>query len=493
MFEHLGYIPETTQGKDSTNWKKYLGFLLPAVAIFIFFLATGSGPKTSASQIISGDYINVSIIADSSDKYLVADTTRASLFSFTINTDTPSIYLSKLKLKLTGTYDPAILKKIQLLYKGAQLGNISEISDDGSIYFDLNEVVLDEGQNIFNLVLNNYDLLSVDDVIEVSLEDANDLILSYKGHVFSPDGDFPVVGSKVHFAETGEIEAYNNFKIKKFLAVENVPQQLSSFALLNSREMADLKNLVIAYDSVNDLSGAQFLLLQDKKIVAEGRVEGKQIFFATNQLLVLKTDKKLDLDFHALGLPKGEYKFYLSDARAVGYSSKQQSSLAEEILLSNLDVVDYYPEFSLGNLEKDLNPGWNQIYDLNLKAVGNKNIKLNKITWSLKLDKVKLSQAELVIDHKAYPVDLILAEDRVVAKFDWQEPLPVSNSNTNISLLVKVEQLEPGASILSYLLADQAPLADDSLSANIIWSIDDNLYSSYLLPYLPLDPSFLAN
>ena len=237
-----------------------------------------------------------------------------------------------------------------------------------------------------------------------------------------------------------------------------------------------------------------FYFCKIKKILAQtvAQEEGR-IVFNFDKLLVLRPDQKVDFDLHSLGLPKGEYNFYLSSAEANGYASKEKSYLDRELLLSHLEVVDYYPEFSLGDLDEDLTLGWNKIYDLKIKAVGSKDIKLNKLTWSLDLDKVGLSDVELVIDNKVYPVDLILTDDKVVAKFNWQEPLPISNTSTEIVLLVKVKNIEPGANILTYLLSDQEPLAEDGVSANIIWSIEDNLYNSYLVPYLPLDPSVLGN
>jgi len=492
MFEHLGHIPETTHGRKHTNWKKYIGFLLATVGVFVFVSNFVSGPETSASQLVGGNYINIDIFANSQSKNIVADTPRVILFNFVIETDREGIYLNKLNLNVDGIYDPSILTKVKLMYGDVQVGGISKI-DEASIYFDLDTLALGKGENIFNLVLNNDSYLSAGDNILVNLEKSGDMVLAYNGHTFSPDGNFPVYGGAVSFTLGAQVEAYNNFQIKKFLVVEDVPQPLASFALLGSGEMSDLKTLTISYEGDEDLSGSQFVLLHEKDIVARGKFVGKDIVFDIDGSLVLKLDKKLDLYLHSLGLPKGEYKFYLSEVEATGYASKETLLLTDSLMISQVEALDYYPELSLVKIDENLSLGWNQVYDLEIKALGDKNIKLNKLSWLLKTEGVQLSQAELVVDHKAYPVDIILSEDKVVAKFDWSEPLPISTTGTEIGLFVRVDSLKPNASILSYLLDDKIPLTDDALDGNIIWSVEDELYNSYLLPYLPLEPILLVN
>lgn len=492
MFEHLGHIPETTHGKNYTNWKKYIGFLLGTVGIFVFVSSLGSGPETSASQLVGGNYINIDIFANNQSKSLAADTPRAILFNFVIETDREGISLNKLNLNVDGVYDPSILAKIKLTYNDVQVGDISKI-DGANIYFDLDALSLSKGENIFNLVLNNDSYLSAGDSILLSLEKSDSMILSYGGHAFSPDGNFPVYGGTVSFVSGAQIEAYNNFQVKKFLVVENVPQPLASFALLSGGEMSDLKTLTISYEGDEDLSGSQFVLLHEKDIVAREEFVDREIVFDIDRSLVLKLDKKLDLYLHSLGLPKGEYKFYLSEVEAIGYASKETALLTDSLMISQVEVLDYYPELSLVKTDENLSLGWNQVYDLKTKALGDKNIKLNKLSWLLKTEGAQLSQAELVVDHKAYPVDIILSEDKVVAKFDWSEPLPISTTGTEIGLFVKVDSLKSKASILSYLLDDKTPATDDALDGNIIWSVDGKLFNSYLLPYLPLDPILLTN
>ena len=274
MFEHLGHIPETTQGKDTTQWKKYLSFLLSTVFIFVLVASITSGPETSASQVVAGDYINVRVVASNVSKEVVANTPKITIFDFVINTDTVGVSLSRLKVQLIGTYDFSLFSNLKLVYNGTQLGNISQVDDQGNVYFDIDHFSLPTGANIFNLILTTPDTINPGDVLKVGIEDPNDLMFTYKGHPFAPDGDFPILGGTVSFVSHGQIKAYNNFRIRKFLAVEGVPYQIASFSLMNEKEMADVKSLIISYDSQEDFSGAQFLLLQDKKNISSNCCPG---------------------------------------------------------------------------------------------------------------------------------------------------------------------------------------------------------------------------
>lgn len=492
MFEHLGHIPETTQGKDMTQWKKYLSFLFVSVFVFLFISSIASGPETSASQLVAGDYINVEMVAINDSSDLVAQTPRAAVFNFIVNTDVDGVSINNIKLHLDGIYDFSIFSNLKLLYQGTQLGNINQVDDQGNIYFDLDNAPLEKGQNIFNVVLSTEDYMQAGDVLQFSVLDSTDISLSYKNHIFTPEGEFPIKTGTVSFSEKGSIEVYNNARNKHFLITEDVPNQIASFSLINKREMADIKNLVISYDAKDDLSGREFVLLKDKDLISRSVASNGQIYFEFEDLLVLRTDKKVDLDLHSLGLPEGEYKFFVSQAQAIGHSSRELTFLKEKLQIANFYVVSEYPQFTVGDLDKNLTLGWNKIYEMDIKSVGTDQIDFNKITWALELDKVELEEAELVVDHKIYPVDLILSDDKVVAKFDWQKPLPVTKFGTKVALLVKVNSLEPNATILTYLVNDDEEMIDEDMTSNIIWSIEDRLYNSYLIPYLPLDPSVLG-
>ncbi|PLX25702.1 hypothetical protein C0580_01845 [Candidatus Parcubacteria bacterium] len=492
MFEHLGHIPETTQGKDMTQWKKYLSFLFVSVFVFIFISSIASGPETSASQLVAGDYINVEMVAISDTSDLVSQTPRASVFNFIVNSDTEGVYINNLKLHLDGVYEFSIFANLKLLYQGAQLGNISQVDDQGNVYFDLENAPLIKGQNIFNVVLSTDDEIKDGDILQFSVLSPNDISLSYKNHIFTPEGEFPINAGATSFSEKGLINAYNNFRAQRFLITEGVPNQIASFSLMNKKEMADIKSITVGYESKNDLSGKELVLLKDKNLISRAVVSDNKINFKIDSLLVLRTDKKLDLDLHSMGLPEGEYRFFLDQVEAIGHSSRQSTYLKESLKLANFDVVSEYPQFKVGDLDKNLTLGWNKIYEMEIKSIGTDQIDFNKITWALDLDKVELEDAEMVVDHKIYPVDLILNKDRVVAKFDWQKPLPVTKLGTKVALLVKVSSLEPNATILSYLINDEEPIENDDMTSNIIWSIGDDLYNSYLIPHLPLDPSVLG-
>jgi len=493
MFEHLGHIPETTLRKKRSKSKAYASFLFGALLVFTFSLSISDGPSSVAQE-----YANprAEVFVDGTQRSMAVGNPSFPVFSFVIRTNVAGIELNKFKININGIYSSEFLSGLKLYHHGVQLGSVSDVDSQGNIYLDTEGYILSAGDNVFSFIMFTDQAAKVGDIIQFSFQDANSIVLAYQNHIFTPDGSWPLVGSMTSIVDRGNIVAQNSFYKNNFLTVDGTPRLLGSFTLSNSGEIADLYSLTFSYQSFDEseLSDENFLLLNNDKILAYGHLDPdkQQILFELKKPLVINNQNKYNFQLHSIALPKGTFEFYLQDVSALGFVSSQKLSLQKRVKLSQVEVLDYYPEFSVGKLKTVLSEGWNELYNLEVIARGSESIKLNKLTWALDSQGVNIEAVEFWVDNKQYMADIVLSEDKIIVKTDWEKPLAISPTSTNIKLLVKVSGLKSGANLRAHLITDQESLLDENLDSNIIWSFDGQLYSAYKLPYLPLPPSVLS-
>lgn len=475
MFEHL--VPKTKIRKkqDKTNLKKYLSFFLFSILVFIFVINISKGPSTDANE---SKFTTANVIADTRAKSVVAKTPKVAVFNFVIETKDSGVILKNLKIYTNGLYDANVFNGLKLYYHDVQLGNVSEVDDYGSIYFDALDYLLPAGQNELSFILDS-DAVVTGDILQFSLEDKLSVVLEYDGHLFYPEGNFPILGGQVLFSDQGDISAYNNLNLKEQLLISNDSNLVASFGLTSNREMSDLKQIIINLDNDSDQI---FMLVHDNQVVAEAKVNNQQIVFDLEQSLVLQTNSNLDLDIYVKNLELGEYNFSLEEIKAQGFISNLNLNLITSLNLSKLKVVPAILEFENSDLSNRLFAGWNEIYNLNITAKG-ESIKLNKLSWLVDTQDVDIADLELWVDNKAYFGGLALTGNKVIAEL--KQPIVVSGTK-NIKLLVKVDNVKDTSVIKSYLLTDQEE------TNNIVWSVGDKINNGYLLPGLPLNPSVLT-
>jgi hypothetical protein len=493
MFEHLGHVPETTLRKNKGKTKAYIIFLLATFIFFTFSFSINRGPSSVAQE-----YVNpvAKIVADDSKRSVAIDNPRFPVFSFIIRTNVAGVELDQFKIKMGGIYDTDLLYGLKPYHQGVQLGSIAEVDEQGILYLDTEGYTLPAGDNLFSFILSTDQAAKVGDVLQFSFQDSASIVLSYKNHPFTPNGQWPVLGSLTSIVNRGSIKAQNTIYNTELKILDNAPRLVGGFALINDGEIADLYSLTFAYQELTEMElvDENFLLLNGKQVIAQGQldVDTKQILFDLAKPFVINNKNNTNFQLHTLSLPEGKFEFYLQDIVAKGFVSGQELPLQKQVRLSQVEAVDYYPEFSVGELQTKLSNGWNELYNFNIKAEGSEDIKLHKLTWSLDSDGTDVEAIELWVNDKQYMADLVVSEEGLTIKTDWEDPLAISRLGTNLKLLVKVSKSKPGASLRAYLLTDTVELAEEELDANIMWSLGEQFYSGYRLPYLPLEPSVLS-
>ena len=493
MFEHLGHIPETTLRKRQGKAKAYIVFLLIAFVAFTFSFSINRGPSSVAQE-----YTNpvAKIVADDSQRSLAVDNPRFPVFSFIIRTNVAGVELNKFKIKIDGVYNKSLLSGLKLYNKGVQMGSVPDVDGQGNLYIDTDGYVLSAGDNLFSFILSTDQAAKVGDILQFSFQDSSSVVLFYQDHPFTPNGQWPVMGSLTSIVDRGSISAQNNMYDTEFLIIDDAPRLIADFTLANSGEMADLYSLTFAYKELGGagLTNQKFLLLNNEEVVAYGQldIERGEILFKLKSPIVINNKNNTSFQMHVLSLPKGKVELYLQDIVAKGFFSGQELPLEEQVKLSEVDILDYYLEFAVGDLQTKLSNGWNELYNLNIKGSGSDDIKLHKLSWTLTSDGTEIEEIELWVDDKQYMADLIVSKGNLIVKTDWADPLSISRSGTNLKLLVKTANSKRSSRLSAYLLTDEVEQLEGELNGNILWSVGEKFYNGYRLPYLPLEPSVLS-
>ena len=161
------------------------------------------------------------------------------------------------------------------------------------------------------------------------------------------------------------------------------------------------------------------------------------------------------------------------------------------MVLSRVHARDNFPLFTNGAVDSSLRVGWNNVYNLKIQPAKDK-LNIYKLTWYYKATDTKIRGAKIFVDHKYYPMDVVIKDNSIVAKAEWSHPLPVTEDGLSVQLMLDINQSYPSSLVQVYLQNDiVAGDPKDIWEDNIIWSQDNKLANSYLLPNLPLEPMVL--
>lgn len=491
MFEHLGPIPEVVIDKKKTNYKLYLSLLVLSVFVFTFSFSIGQGPQSYAEN---SDNLSARVLVDSSDKQIVASAKNFSVFDFVVDVDRAGASLYKLNILVEGIYNIDLLEDLKLFHNDVQLGSINKIDSQGKMYFDLSDYRLPAGQNRFSLFFTKGTGLDDYPLVKFKIN-KEDVFLNYDGHIFAASGDFPLESGLVNVLDKGYINASNMYLDNDFLINANQAQQIASFSLGSIGERADLKEIVLSYENLDksDYENSLFVLAQGTKPISQAIANEGQIVFNINSGIVLQESDRSVFQLHTSSLAEGQYKFFVDSVKARGFWSGQEIFLADRVLLSQVEARPYYIKIQAGDLNQNLSEGWNKIYTFNISAVGRDQIYLNKVTWAIDKQNLEIDGLELYKDGQPYIADIILRDNKIVAKTEATKPLKISQQTSEISLLANLVNVEDRAKIETVLLPDKKAIDEDNFISNLIWSDGDNFYNSYNIPYLPLEAGILSN
>ena len=465
MFDHLTPVKDIRIKKARNNiidLAVYFFLLFWAIFLGIFSNLAEYSPKAVALVIFPEVTINLEEREEREEKVVSLFTPQLNLFNFNIKTNKEGINLNKLKVYLNGLYSlefyNSLEEDLKLYAHGTQLGNLRERDEQGYLYFNIGHYPLLLGNNNFSLVLENNNNLTINNILQFSLEAKEDLVLSYQENIFSPEANYPLEGDLFSFLEKGYLNIYN-LKINNYLQLSKTEIPLANFLISSRGEIVYLQKLIINYDQ--ELNNSIFYLKNNEQIISTGNInkEDKVIVFKINNF---KLNPKKDSSFQITGfLEEGEYSFSLTDLKARGFFSGQEINLEQEFFLNKIYLKDYFLSFSSQDIDNTLNKDWSTIYDLNIKALG-KEVKLTSLEWDFK---GYLSDLEVFIDNQYQKTNKKLRNNKLTT--EWSN-LIIPLEGLNLKLKAKTE----GDYLQIYLL--------------------ENSVSSYNLPNFPLQPNILT-
>jgi len=492
MFEHLGPTPEVSINKPATNYKLYLSFLFMSIFVFMFVIGVNKGPS---SQARVAEALIAEVLVDPSDKQIVATSKNFSVFDFIVDIDKANSSLYKLNILVEGVYDLDLISDLKLFHEGVQLGAIDSIDNQGKIYFNLADYKLKEGQNTFSLFFSNVDSLKNGQVLKFSIPNKEDISLISKGHVFRPRTEFPVSGGLITIIDKGQVMASNTDMVNDFLIISDVPQQMASFDLSSIGEKLDLKQVTLSYQDLNfkDYSVLDFVLIHKNKIISQAVASDGDIIFDLSEGIVLQDLVREKFYLYSMAMPIGSYQFFIKDIQTQGALSGLNVSLNDSVALNTVEAKPYFILLSTGYLNSQLSEGWNQLYSLNIKTVGEAPTYLNKITWQIDKQNLDIDAIEIWKDGEPYIANIVLKDDKLIIKTDGLNPLKIGQDYTKLLILANLVNVKPKAKIQTFILTDEEVADEEIMTGNILWSDGDNFYNGYKIPYLPLKPSILSN
>lgn len=487
MFDHLGPIPKIRLRKKPINYRAYLSFLLLAVAVYLVAWSAQSGSGIVAAPV---EQPQVLVKLKKIDQTIVAGSTNLSILSLQINTSLAGVALKSLNINSQGIYPLEFLAGLKLYHNGLQLGQLSGVDDQGRLHFDLGGYVLPRGPNEILLAVADSDNLSAGDILNFSLEDASNLIWSYNAKEYLAQGEWPIIGGTINIVEQGSLWAYN--KNKKDLAVlADQASKLAEFSLAVDGERVDLKKLTFQYKTLSSESVNNFSLVVNEQVVANTKAQGNTIEFVLAQPLSLAINEPLT--FSLLGqLAVGDYDFELASAQGNGLASGQEISLAESLSLVRVVSQNQLIKFSLLPIDKSLSQDWLAVANLSASKLGSGSVALHRLTWRLNSNLVAIKSAKILINDKVKDLDLVIKDNKIIAKTAWDDPIILSELGVNIKLLLQIDEFQAGAFIQTSLLGDDSLYQVEQWSDNLLWSAGASMYNAYLLPSLPLSPQLIS-
>ncbi|MCB9802477.1 hypothetical protein H6761_00470 [Candidatus Nomurabacteria bacterium] len=487
MFEHL--VSQHHQNfEDNKKWrfKFYASFFLLGVFIFTsLWININSGPKSSAQTnlTISSQKAKVFALNKSSESKFVLNSPKVSVFDFAIEVEETS-NLQKLVFDLEGFSDLSMLDDLILYKDKTQISSDVQLQDQ-RLVFNFSDYSLAKGTNYFHLSLANIDQALLGQKAKFILTDQDNLQLSLDNQSVEVIGNFPISSAGLLVIDQAQLFSYNNLNAKTFSIASGVYSQLADFSLSTQGEAVALQK--ISFDFTGHQELTDFYLASHGKIIASTKASDLIEFILKEDALV-KINEDLNLELWA-SLSAGQYQLNLKNIQAKGFVSGKQISLAQNLVLSEVKVLDNLIVLENQTNNQSLSEGWNTLFDLNLKSQASaEKTKIHKLAWEIKnlganLEKVELwSGSDFLASAK-------IVNDQAVFVF-WNQDL-ILDQNLDLQLIAKVKFLADDAQVQVRFLNDQKAISEDNSANNFLWSLDGILYNSYLMPGLPLAPVIL--
>lgn len=491
MFEHLGSLPYRKSQKK--HWRHhFVVALFFALGVFFLTIITVTGPSSFA--VDSPPKVNFQ--SNTQEQRVSLGSTQLQLFQLNIDAPVSGFGLQKLKVYVNGLYDPAYLSRLKVFHQGIQLGSIINFDEQGYLVFDLADYKLPAGSSQLVITLPDTRGMSTDTLMQFSIESRKDITLDYEGQNIIPSGRFPLVSGVTQIVSQGDWQVYNRSQKSDFVASSQGRVLLGSIALASGAETLDIETVDFGVEQDKTKANDQlaFLLMHDGDVVAKAFSEAGEISFVTDKPLATKNNSLLNLELYADNLSAGDYLFSLRNIVGKGYISNNTITWSGPMVLSRVHSLTDYPIFDLAQIDPALQTSWNNVFATTIKASGQKIISFYKLTWYYQAKNTTVRAAKIFVDGKYYPMDVIIKDNTITAKSEWSNPLPINSEGHQIQLMLDIVQAGRGASVQTYLQLDRAPSDTENIwESNIVWSADDNMQNSYLMPNLPLAPTILTN
>ena len=493
MFEHLFSQHHDLRKPKKFRIKFYGNLLLLAGLILLYFLNWQQGPSSLASNN-EIDSIKATVLNSTINgvNKLAVQTQQAVVFDFVIKTNTEDIFLHELRVNIAGIEDQDILSDLSLYHGNTQLSQITNITDN-QLYFDLDDYILEKGENYFYLSLNNINKDLVDKNATFRLSKATDVLLFYKSTLFSPDGNFPIDGRSLSVINTGQLLTYNNLSQAHFLVPSDQLNKLADFSLSSIGEALGLQKLSFTYQITEEIDDSNliFYIKSGSETIAKATAKDGELKFNFDRPVVIKNDQDISLQLWGSLSKAGNYSFYLQQVAGKGFVSGQEVELERNLFLSQALVVDALPKFYQSNQASALSDGWNNIFNTSIIATGDQAVEIYKLSWLIENFAVDLEEIELWINDQLYPADLMLKDNILTATF-WQNPILLSDTKIDLAILAKIKNLADDTRSQVNFLTDQQIMSEDNSQNNLLWAASNVMHNSYLLPGLPLAPVILS-
>ncbi len=435
MFDHLTPIKDIKIKKARNkviDLAVYFFLLIWAIFLGVFSNLANHSPKAIALATLPDISINS---LGGEQKIVSIYTPQLNLFNFNIENNKEGTELNKLRIYLNGLYSlefyNSLEDNLKLYANGTQLGNISIKDKQGYLSFTNNNYPLLLGDNYFSLILESNNL-TVNDIIQLSLETKEDIILSYNNNIFYPSFIHPLEGSLFSFLNKGYLDIYNlNTNNNIQLSKTEIP--LASFLIASTGEVINLKEFIISSDS--ELDNSTFYLKNNDTIISTGQIINNNIVFSLDNF---KLNPHRDSSFQITGiLEEGEYSFSLIDIIAQGFFSSQDINLKQEFFLNKLNIKNSFLSFSSQDIDNTTNEDQNIIYNLNIKSLG-KEVKLNSLVWDFK---GTLSDLKVLIDNKYQDIEIDLKDNKLSIE-DIDLIIPLTGLNLKLEAKVLEDYLQ---------------------------------------------------
>lgn len=488
MFEHLvsqhhkDFISQKPQ-----RVKLYASLLL--LSIFVFtsaWLSVNQGPKSSAQSQDIGQFDRVKVFTanEPGNSQFVLRSPSVAMFDFVLESPYENVTLNRLVFSSEGTMDENFLSKLVLYQNQAQISASAQVINK-KLIFTLDSYPLSAGKNYFHL---NADALE-DDLLgqktKIFFQDIDSLDLSYQGKKVVPLGSFPVSSTDVLIVEKAQILPYNNLLKNNFVVSAGVSTKIADFSLSSQGETVDLQKINFIF-SQNE-KPVDFYLASKGQVLSRVTATS-ELDFSLPAGVLIKANEDLPLELWATMEP-GEHTVTLNFISGKGFVSGEQINFTEDITLSRLNVLPSILSIQSQAQRRVITDSWNTIAELKFANLGGQDIKLHKLAWQINAQDIQVESFELWSQDKFLASSKIV-NDQIIFTF-WGDASLLLAEDLNVQLIAKIAKTGSDARLTANFLTDHINIQPENVQNNFLWSVEDKLYNSYLLPGLPLTPVIL--